>query len=366
MKTQHKRTESAHFPCKSPEPISLLPLDSIIRSWFQLPDFLFQNINFPLSELFQNSFKRKCRLGQSFYQDSSFELCEALERLFAQVSKPLVFSTALVTILRTFDKKSLLYKEIAQLIKQEDFEGKLRAFLLKIRVIEEENLFIAWVSSFILTKKVKTMLDCLIYLKMEYFTHKKSENKLKNSQVEYRMKIIKELLHKGLKLKFREELYEILYQNPFNKVFIDNISKSNEKEIIFIIKDLKFDSHSIFSTFELLLTQAKCYEINEFSLKLLEIFKEMPSAPQMMLSFLIKYDFNDCESFLEGLLEIMRVFLPTTKQDFQEKVHNLIAELQSSESLVLFNQTVDNNNIRESLDSNLEISSKLSKNTKGF
>ena len=329
MKT-HQRNVSAQFPLSKANPITPHSIDIRLRSYFKLPDFFHQIAHKSQSESeFHALFRKKFRFSQKFYQDSSHELRDQIERIYQQSLKPSIFSITLTNLLKTQGKNSCLFYEISRLLKldSDEFEARLRLLLLKLRVIEEENIWLSWVCNVSMNAYKKTeLLETLLQIKENLVMMDKNDRLFDD-----RMR----LLDKGFRIKFHLELLEVLEKNPINKTFLEILSGSNwEKKVIDSIKSLKFDSHSDIELFEGLLVLAKRHEINEFCRKLINLLvmaeNEGSSFQKEMIKFLKEFDLSDIERFLEDLLEIMRNFLGETEIEFQEKFHELILSLQSS------------------------------------
>lgn len=354
MKKIHKRTESLTTPTNSQNsaPFSKRDLNSRIKCVFFIDDFSpilsanerknFENYNIT------RSVRQKAQISQKFYQDGSSELCEQIEKLLSQNLKSLLFSTAFKSILQSSNRDSFLYDEISSLLREEDFRYKLQILLLKIRNYEEISLFSLTLCSLLQIKPNENLeiIELLLILKEKVLIKLQS--------------FFLDLMFKGLKLILKSEILNLLFQNTQNKDFIDQISfilqSSNEKLLIDLIKSLKYDSHSEIVMFEQLIILVKRQEINEFFLKLLLLFKETETNGstfhESLKESLKNYDFKYYEDFLEKLLEIMNECLSETSHYFQEKIHDLIMNLQISGVLSISLESAPFiNNTRESFES---------------
>ena len=335
MNPTHKRLISLPIPMKTPL-ISLAETQSDrIRAWFAIPA-LFSSELLPrrlpqqvsCETDFRTFFRRKLRNSQKFYQDSSFELCENLEKLLKQQLKPLNLANSFVNLLRDHGRSSLLSQEISSQLLSSSFELKLRIFLLKIRAFEEERLLLAWVSWNFPGRQTENLRETLLFLK---------ETLLSDSREKFQRFL--EFLTKGLALSFRIEILEILAKNPPHRLFIEKFeSFTQENQLIELIRTLKFDAHCEFSMFTELLNSAKRQEINVFAMKLLceinaDFLGETSSFYQEIRKFLKEYDLEKFEEFLEEILKIMKRFLGETSKEFQRKLYKIIREMKSSQIL---------------------------------
>lgn len=369
MKKFHKLTESLKTPTNSqiPAPFSKRDLNSRLKSAFFLDVFspiLSTNERKNLENYnISRNIRQKAQISQKFYQDGSSELCEQIEKLLSQNLKSLLFSAAFKSIFQSHNKDSLLSDEISSLLREEDFRYKLQILMLKIRNYEEISLFSLSVCALLQIKPNENLeiIELILILKEKALIKFQS--------------FLLDLIFKGLKLILKSEILDLLFQNTQNKDFIEQISfilqSNNEKLLVNLIKSLKYDSHSEILVFEQLIILVKRQEINEFFLKLLILFKETETNGsafhESLKEFLKDYDFKYYEDFLEKLLEIMNEFLSETSHYFQEKMHDLIMNLQISGVLsISLESDPFINNTRESFESCCENSLQTKSKNKHF